>query len=119
MSEQRRRLFRRHDRITASRDVDAVFAHRARCSAGPLRVHGRPNGGEASRLAVSLSRRVGSAVIRNRIRRRIREAFRTRRHEWPTGWDIVVVVHPHTPLDVDEYARHLGDAVAGLAEAAP
>ncbi len=43
------------------------------------------------RLGITVSRRVGNAVQRNRIRRLVREAFRRERAAWPTGLDVVVV----------------------------
>jgi ribonuclease P protein component len=43
-----------------------------------------------ARLAVSLSRKVGSAVVRNRWKRLIREAFRLQQHALPAGLDLVV-----------------------------
>lgn len=50
-----------------------------------------PNGLSVNRLGVSVSRKVGGAVVRNRIKRRIKESFR---HAPPAkiGHDLVVVV---------------------------
>jgi ribonuclease P protein component len=45
----------------------------------------------APRLGVTVSKKVGNAVVRNRIKRMIREAFRTRKSLFPPGRDIVVV----------------------------
>jgi len=45
----------------------------------------------ASRLGVTASRRVGNAVVRNRIKRRIREWFRQHRSELPANRDLVVI----------------------------
>lgn len=44
----------------------------------------------AGRLGVTVTKKVGNAVVRNRFKRNIREWMRT--HGWvPTGWDLVVV----------------------------
>jgi ribonuclease P protein component len=48
--------------------------------------------GGASRFGISVKKALGGAVVRNRIRRRIREILRRNRTEIPTGWDIVI--HP-------------------------
>ena len=55
-----------------------------------LVVQGCRNGLAYARLGLSISRRVGNAVLRNRWKRIIREVFRTRRSELPGGLDLVV-----------------------------
>jgi len=56
-----------------------------------LAVYVRPNHSRRNRLGVTVGTKVGKAVRRNKVRRRIREAYRI--HEWQMapGWDIVVV----------------------------
>ena len=56
-----------------------------------LAVYARRNGQNRNRLGLTVSTKVGKAVERNRIRRRIREAYRTHEAEIAPGWDIVVV----------------------------
>ena len=43
------------------------------------------------RLGLSTSRAVGNAVVRNRIRRQVREWFREKRHAFPNSMDLVVI----------------------------
>jgi ribonuclease P protein component len=50
------------------------------------------SGAETSRLGVTVSRRVGSAVVRNRAKRLVREAFRATRDLWDEDLDLVVIV---------------------------
>jgi ribonuclease P protein component len=45
-----------------------------------------------SRFGISVKKALGGAVVRNRIRRRVREILRRNRTEIPSGWDIVI--HP-------------------------
>jgi ribonuclease P protein component len=50
----------------------------------------RNAGGESARLGLTVPRAIGGAVLRNRIKRRLREAFRMHRAEFGSQWDIVV-----------------------------
>ncbi|MEA3338227.1 MAG: ribonuclease P protein component [Chloroflexota bacterium] len=50
-----------------------------------------PNNLDTSRFGFSVSKRVGKAVVRNRVRRRIREVVRLRQHQIAPGWDIVFI----------------------------
>lgn len=54
-------------------------------------VYVRRNGQNRNRLGLTVGTKVGKAVRRNKVRRRIREAYRIHEHQLSTGWDIVVV----------------------------
>lgn len=119
MAEHTRRyLFRYHQRLHGNLAFAAVFDEKLRESAGPITVCGRPNGLDYCRLGLSVPRRVGSAVARVRIKRRLREAFRLGQHDWPAGYDIVVVVSPHKLQAVAEYQRLLSGALQRIHELA-
>lgn len=57
-------------------------------------VHPRPVADRTVRLGITVSRRVGDAVRRNRIKRFVREAFRRKKAAFPPGHDVVVVAKP-------------------------
>ena len=104
-------------RVRSRRDFAAIHAAKVRREAGPLLVYAIPNTLGHLRIGLSVARRVGNAVARNRVKRRLREAFRLNRHEWPTGYDLLVVVRPHPLAEVEEYANRLGQAIEGLDQA--
>ncbi len=54
-------------------------------------VYCRKNGLSYNRLGITVGTKVGHAVVRNKVRRRIREAYRLSEHSYLRGYDIVVV----------------------------
>lgn len=74
----------------------------------------------ATRLGITVSRRVGSSVVRNRVKRRIREWFRTHKDQFPAGKDIVVIARPAAAeADFDTLGRELRSALSRLPGADP
>jgi ribonuclease P protein component len=53
-----------------------------------------PNGRDHDRFGISTGRRLGGAVARNRVRRRLREVLRRSPNQTGHGWDILLVVRP-------------------------
>ncbi len=104
----------RSRRLSGRRAFAAVFAARLREHVGPLTIFARANDLPHSRLGLSVPRRVGGAVTRNGIKRRLREAFRLRQHELPGGYDWVVTVRPHERLTTEAYEDLLAAAVRNL-----
>ena len=60
-------------------------------SAEPLLGVGSPNPLGRTRLGITVSSKVGGAVVRVRLRRLLREVFRRRQGELPTGLDLVLI----------------------------
>ena len=92
----------------------AVYESKARVNTGPLLVHGLPNDLPYPRLGLAISRRIGKAVTRNAIKRRLREAFRLMQHDLPRGYDVVISVRAHEPMKLAAYQQALAQAMRSL-----
>jgi len=54
-------------------------------------VYARPNHARRNRLGLTVGTKVGKAVVRNKVRRRLREIYRLHEGQLCPGWDLVVV----------------------------
>lgn len=70
----------------------------------------RENGRAESRLGISVHRKAGNAVRRNRIKRIVREVFRLHREQFPAASDIVFTVRPEFSIN---NAKDLQASIAG------
>ena len=58
---------------------------------GYLVLYARKNRMNTNRVGVTVGKKLGHAVVRNRVRRRLREVYRLNEERFAPGWDIVVV----------------------------
>lgn len=108
-------IFRRRHRLTHNKEFNHVYDKGIRIPKGPLVIVGAPNSLDNARLGLSVSRKVGNAVRRNRIKRCLRESFRLLQHECPAGFDIIIIVRKHKSLTQEQYQNFLRDAWLALA----
>jgi ribonuclease P protein component len=81
-------------RLRKTSEFQRAFHRRSTAGDDRLLVFGHPNGLPHARLGLSVSRKVGNAVRRNRWKRLLRDAFRLSREQLPCGVDLVVVPRP-------------------------
>jgi len=91
-----RMTFPREARLVRRGEFDAVYRAGRRRSSGHFTVFLRANALPHSRFGFSIKKALGNAVVRNRIRRRVREIVRCHQGEIPAGWDIVI--HPKSAV---------------------
>jgi len=94
-----------------SDDFRRVFRRRCSVGDGQIVVYGHSNDLPHARLGLSVSRKVGGAVVRNRWKRLVREAFRLSRLHLPAGTDLIVIPQPGAAPSL----RRLVDALPRLA----
>lgn len=107
--------FRKHEHLRRAADFRRVYERRRSASDPLLLVYACENDLPYLRLGLSVSRKVGGAVQRNRLRRLYREAFRLTRHEMPIGFDLIVIPRRPEPPTLEQLQQALPRLVRQLA----
>ena len=90
------RAFPKIFRLLRRAEFRRVYEEGQRRSTPLCTIFIRSNGLPKTRLGITVPRALGNAVLRNRMKRRLREVFRRHRLALPGGWDIVVNPRPAT-----------------------
>lgn len=68
-----------------------LYRKGTRSAVPTLALYSRPNGRQQNRLGLTTGAKLGHAVVRNKLRRRLRAIYRLHEGEFRTGFDLVVV----------------------------
>ena len=114
---EQKKTFPKSCRIRTGKEYKAVYQTGDKVVDPYLVLYFMPNYLECDRLGISVSKKVGGAVVRNRVKRLFREIFRQNKHRYHPGYDIVCVARkPILQLDFNQLSKRLDKALrrAGL-----
>jgi ribonuclease P protein component len=130
-SDRRTFSFPRSARILRRSEYDALKDRGRRFAEGPLAANWIPRSGEGAspgmgaagaRVGIAVSSKVGQAVVRNRVKRRLREAIRHELSGLP-AIDLVLIARPSatqaTVAELRSWLRRAGSRIAADREGAP
>ena len=82
-------------RLTTNAQFGAVVARKLRFTEGLLVLYIAENDCKIGRLGIAVNKSLGSSVVRNRLKRLTREAFRLNQQNIPSGFDYLFMFSPH------------------------
>jgi ribonuclease P protein component len=107
--------FRKAQHLRRPADFRRVYDRRCFVRNKDLTVYGCLNDLALTRVGFSVSRKIGNAVERNRLRRLYREAFRLVQQHLPAGMDFVLIPRSATRADLDSLKEALIELTTELA----
>lgn len=109
-----RYLFGAQQRLRKAAEFDRVYAGKIRAADDRLLIFALRNELGHSRVGLSVSRKHGGSVRRQRIKRLLREAYRLAQHELPRGLDLILIPRPGSGGTMESYQESLRRLVRKL-----
>lgn len=103
--------------LSKRRDYELVFKEGVNSVSKNLVAYARANELDVNRLGLSVSKKIGRAVIRNRIKRLIREAVKKISWKMPVGYDFVFIARKDSVRStLDDFLCEIEEFIEGLKE---
>lgn len=116
LKSMKKQSFGKDERILKRKDFTAVHERGRRFFSENFIVLLSPNSSGVRRLGLTVGKKVGIAVRRNRIKRLLREFFRQNKDRLPPGQDMVIIARKDTSSRTyDEVRRELEDLLTSCA----
>lgn len=99
--------FRKHEHLLKPAQFQTVYDRRRSVSDSAMILYACENGLSYTRVGLSVSKKYGGAVQRNRLRRLYREAFRLCKEHLPTGLDLVLIPRTQQEPTLEDVRKSL------------
>lgn len=86
-----RHTFTKAQRLRAASDFERVYGLKCKAADGVLLIFAARNQSPITRIGLSVSKKHGGAIVRNRLKRLLREAFRLIQDQIPAGLDLIAI----------------------------
>ena len=86
--------FRKADRIIRRPDFVRIQRTGLRYKTARMTIAWLPAETDRTRIGITVSKKVGNSPVRSRVKRWIREVYRTHKTDWPQNIDFVVIARP-------------------------
>ena len=100
--------FPKKKRLVSNKQFEAILARGLRVGNGLLTLYMAENDCGYPRLGVSVGKSHGNAVVRNRLKRLLREVFRQNQDRIPSSFDYLLMISPQRPRDPKRGKERLG-----------
>lgn len=101
-------------RLRSGSDFERVYALKVKAADGVLLLFVARNELKTTRIGLSVSKKHGGAVERNRLKRWLREAFRLESHQFPSGIDLIAIPLAADRASLSAYRQSLTGLVKRL-----
>ncbi len=99
--------FEKHRHLRRAAEFVRVYDTKQRAGDRHLLIFAAPNDLGWTRIGLSVSRKHGNSVRRQRIKRLLREAYRLEQHSVPEGWDFILIPRVNSGAGLEDYRRSL------------
>ena len=105
--------------LRSEADFERVYARKCKAADGVLLLFADRNDLGVTRIGLSVSRKHGGAVTRNRLKRLLREAFRLSRPDLAAGFDLIAIPLDKEQASLEAYRKSIGGLAKRLAKRFP